>query len=69
MKHRAQVLGDETKRADYDKYGNAVDYPDGSPFDAEQIFRNFEQVFGSSFATQSNQQQKTGARHGPNVTV
>jgi DnaJ-class molecular chaperone len=60
-----QVLGDASRRAQYDKFGTAASHPDEDPFDPAQVFRDFEQ----SFARESEGVSARPAGHGANVTV
>jgi DnaJ-class molecular chaperone len=60
-----QILGDTSRRAQYDKFGTAASHPDEDPFDPAQVFRDFEQSFAREFEVANARP----AGHGANVTV
>lgn len=65
-----QVLIDVEARQQFDKFGTAAAHDPEQAFDAEQIFRNYAEVFRdfeAKFNTEGGQAQP--ARHGANVRV
>ena len=66
-----EVLSDPTKRANYDRYGNAkgpsFEGGFGGGFDVDDLFGGFENIFDMFFGGGAREERKTGAKEGSSL--